>query len=215
MIRLVLADDHAVVRAGLRALLDAEADLTIVGEAGTGQETLAICAAARPDVVLLDVTMPGNEHLDVVRSLAACAPETRVLLLTMHQDVRLLREAMKLGAAGYVLKKSAESQLLAAIRAVAAGGRYVDPAMGAALLEPPHATAPQAPRAGLRGLTSREVEVLKLAAQGYANKEIAAKLFISVKTVETHRSHINEKLGIRSRVELIRVARQAGLLDEP
>lgn len=217
MIRLVLADDHAVVRAGLRALLTAESDLSIVGEAGTGEEALRLCAASRPDVLLLDITMPGNEHLAVVRAVVERVPETRVLLLTMHQDPTLLREALRLGAAGYVLKRSAESSLLAAIRSVAAGDLYIDPTMAASVVQRQGGPGlgARAPQALPHGLMSREVEVLKLAAQGYGNKEIAARLFISVKTVETHRLNINEKLGIRSRVELIRFARQAGLLDEP
>lgn len=217
MIRLVLADDHAVVRAGLRALLAAESDLSIVGEAGTGDEALRLCAALRPDVLLLDITMPGNEHLAVVRAVAEGVPETRVLLLTMHQDPTLLREALRLGAAGYVLKRSAESGLLAAIRTVAAGDLYIDPTMAASVVQRKGGAGPGArvPQELPHGLTGRELEVLKLAAQGYGNKEIAARLFISVKTVETHRLNINEKLGIRSRVELIRFARQAGLLDEP
>lgn len=217
MIRVVLADDHAVVRAGLRALLTAESDLSIVGEAGTGEEALRLCAASRPDVLLLDITMPGNEHLAVVRAVVERVPETRVLLLTMHQDPTLLREALRLGAAGYVLKRSAESSLLAAIRTVAAGDLYIDPTMAASVVQRQGGPGlgARAPQALPHGLTSRELEVLKLAAQGYGNKEIAARLFISVKTVETHRLNINEKLGIRSRVELIRFARQAGLLDEP
>lgn len=215
MIRVLLADDHAILRAGLRALLATQADLDTVGEAGDGQEAIRLAEALRPDVLLLDVTMPGNEQLAVLQKVRALAPDVRVLLLTMHQDETLLREALKLGAKGYVLKKAAESDLLTAIRAVAQGDAFIDPTMMSAIIrsyvsgQPPQEKGEGYPN----GLTGREIEVLTLTAQGYANKEIAARLSISVKTVETHRSHLNEKLGIRSRVELIRYAREKGLLD--
>jgi two-component system response regulator NreC len=216
--RIVLADDHAVLRAGLRLLLGREPDLAVVGEAGTGDEAVRVCELVRPDVLVLDVTMPGNAKLAVLRAVRERLPATRVLLLTMHADHTLLREALRLGAAGWLLKKSAEADLLAAIRAVARGEAYIDPAMTVPLIET-YVSPTRERGAGARGaapddLTPREFEVLTLAARGYANKEIAAALSISVKTVETHRTHINEKLGLRSRVDLIRYARRHGLLDE-
>ncbi len=214
MIRVLLADDHAVLRAGLKALLNLQVGIVTVGEASDGDEAVALAARVRPDVVLLDVTMPGNDRLAALRSLCALTPAPRVILLTMHQDESLLREGLRLGAAGYVLKRSAEADLLTAIRAVARGEAFVDSAMTATMisefLHPPTSTRARGPSP--TGLSGREVEVLTLVAQGYANREIAAQLFISVKTVETHKSNIAEKLGLRSRVEMVRYARTHGLL---
>jgi two-component system response regulator NreC len=214
MIRVFLADDHAVLRAGLKALLSTQPDITTVGEASDAEEAVRLAAEVQPDVVLLDVTMPGNERLAALRALSALPAAPRVILLTMHQDEEILREALRLGAAGYVLKKAVEADLLTAIRAVARGEAYIDPAMTATMIRSylhPGASPPRAPDAN--GLSPREVEILTLVAQGYANREIAEKLFISVKTVETHKAHISEKLGLRSRVDLVRYARARGLLS--
>jgi two-component system response regulator NreC len=213
-IRVLLADDHAVLRAGLKALLSTQPDLDPVGEAGEGSEAVRLAESLRPDVLLLDVTMPGNEHFAALRAVRERAPEVRVLLLTMHEDEALLREALRLGASGYVLKKAAEAELLTAIRAVARGEAYVDPAMTKAMIEKYLGNAGNRGTEGTQTdrLTAREVEVLKLTAEGYTNKEIAEKLVISVKTVETHKAHIAEKLGVKSRVEWLRYAREKGLL---
>ncbi len=213
-IRVLLADDHAVLRAGLRALLATQPDLEVVGESGEGGEAVRLTESLRPDVLLLDVTMPGNERLAALRAARQRAPQTRVLLLTMHEDESLLREALGLGAVGYVLKKAAESELLTAIRAVARGEAYIDPALTKVMIDGylgrEEHTAASAALPG--GLSPREVDVLRLTAEGYANKEIAEKLSISVKTVETHKAHIAEKLGTKSRVEWLRLARAMGLL---
>lgn len=213
-IRVLLADDHAVLRAGLKALLATQSDLQVVGEAGEGSEVVRVAVETKPDVVLLDVTMPGNEQFATLRELRARAPSARVVMLTMHHDKMLLREALKLGASGYVLKQAAESELLSAVRAVARGEPYVDGVMTRAMIED-FASAeptPRQPSAQTDGLTPREIEVLRLSAEGHTNKEIATQLFISVKTVETHKAHIGEKLSLRSRVDWLRYARERGLL---
>jgi len=213
-IRILLADDHAVLRAGLKALLTTQPDLDPVGEAGEGGEAVRLAESLRPDVLLLDVTMPGNEQFAALRAVRERAPEVRVLLLTMHEDEALLREALRLGASGYVLKKAAEAELLTAIRAVARGEAFVDPAMTRVMIEGYLGAEGNKGTAVAQseGLTAREIEVLKLIAEGYTNKEIAEKLVISVKTVETHKAHIAEKLGRKSRVEWLRYAREKGWL---
>lgn len=216
-IRIVIADDHTVLRAGLKALLATQADVDAIGETGDGGEAVQLAASLRPDVLLLDVTMPGNEQLAALRAVRQRAPDVRVLLLTMHEEAAVLREALRLGAAGYVLKRAAEGELLTAIRAVARGEAYVDPALTRVMIEgylgsmdseAKHTAA----GAHAAGLTAREIEVLKLTAEGYTNKEVAEKLVISVKTVETHKAHIAEKLGLKSRVEWLRYARDKGWL---
>ncbi len=214
MIRILLGDDHAVLRAGLKALLATEADLQVVGEAGDGSEVVRLAENLLPDVVLLDVAMPGNEQFAALRGLRERSPDARVLLLTMYEDRTLLWEALRLGASGYVLKKSAESELFMAIRAVAGDKAYVDPAMTRVMIEGylRAGAEPKSSRSKTDGLTAREVEILRLTAEGYANKEIAARLFVSVKTVETHKAHIGEKLHSRSRVDWLRYAREKGLL---
>ncbi len=209
-IRVLLADDHAVLRAGLKALLATQPDLEPVGETGEGGEAARLAETLRPDVLLLDVTMPGNEHFAALHAVRGRAPEVRVLLLTMHEDEALLREALHLGASGYVLKKAAEAELLTAIRAVARGEAFVDPAMTRVMIEEYLGAEGNKGTevAQSDGLTAREIEVLKLIAEGYTNKEIVEKLVISVKTVETHKAHIAEKLGMKSRVEWLRYARE-------
>jgi len=190
-IRVLLADDHAVLRAGLKALLVTQPDLEPVGEASDGPEAVRLAESLRPDVLLLDVTMPGNEHLAALRAVRERAPTVRALLLTMHENETMLREALRLGAAGYVLKKAAEAELLTAIRAVARGEAYIDPGMTRAIIEGYLGTTETEEKRETGGpqtdgLTAREIEVLKLIAEGYTNKEVAEKLVISVKTVETH-----------------------------
>ena len=210
-IRTLIVDDHGVLRAGLRALLASEADLEVVGEAADGDEALRMAGELSPEVVLMDITMPGMDGIEATRKLLAEMPSARVLLLTVHADSSLLREALKAGAAGYILKRAVESELINAIRAVARGDLYIDPAMTRALLTEP---ARNPCRDNLNEtLTSRETEVLQLIAGGYTNRQIAEKLTISVRTVEGHRANIMGKLDLRSRVELVRYARETGLID--
>lgn len=210
-IRTLIVDDHGVLRAGLRALLAGEADLEVVGEAADGDEALRMAGELSPEVVLMDITMPGMDGIEATRKLLAEMPSARVLLLTVHADSSLLREALKAGAAGYILKRAVESELINAIRAVARGDLYIDPAMTRALLTEP---ARNPCRDNLNEtLTSRETEVLQLIAGGYTNRQIAEKLTISVRTVEGHRANIMGKLDLRSRVELVRYARETGLID--
>jgi len=210
-IRILIADDHGVLRAGLRALLNAEPDLEVVGEAADGNEALRLVEKLHPDVLLLDISMPGPGGIEVTRRVKRTLPDTRVLILTVHEDEGLLREAIRAGAAGYIVKRAVESELINAIHAVWRGDLYVHPAMTRALLKDLQASVtPEQPP--VEPLTPRETEVLSLIAQGYTNRQIAEKLSISVRTVESHRANIMGKLGLRSRVELVRYAREHGLL---
>jgi DNA-binding NarL/FixJ family response regulator len=218
-IRILIADDHGLLRAGLRALLDADPHLEIVGEATTGEETLSRARDLCPDVVLLDIRMPGPGGIEATRQLAAALPETRVLILTAYEDEALLRGAMQAGAAGYIVKRAIESELLDAIHAVWRGDVYVHPAMTRALLkdvlpEPCEAAAPPAGDGFCEVLTARELDVLRLVATGHTNRQAADVLGIGVRTVETHRANVMDKLGLRGRVELVRYAMAHGLLEE-
>lgn len=211
-IRILIADDHGVLRAGLRVLLNAEPDMQVVGEAAAGHETLRLANELRPDVVLLDLSMPDLGGIEVTRRIKAALPETRVLILTVHEDERLLREAIQAGAAGYIVKRAVETELINAVRVVWRGDLYVHPAMTRALLKGlvPSSPADEQP---IESLTPRDTEVLRLIAQGYTNREIADILSLSVRTVESHRANIMDKLGLRGRAELVRYAREHGLLD--
>jgi two-component system response regulator NreC len=210
-IRVLIADDHGVVRAGLRALLKAESDLEVVGEAAGGEEAVRLAVQRQPDVALMDVSMPKLDGIEATRALAEQAPAVRVLLLTVHEDPALLRESLQAGAAGYVIKRAVESELISAIRAVAAGDLYVHPSMTRSLI------AEKGPVPGNGGalsrLTAREVEVLRLLAEGYTNSQIAELLCLSSRTVETHRANLRAKLQLDSRAELVRFAARHGLLD--
>lgn len=212
VIRVALCDDHAVVRSGLRRILDDESDLEVVGEAGTAEEAVALAKAERPDVFVMDLSLPDASGIEATRRIAVVSPETAVLILTGHDDVAYLRKAFDAGARGYLVKDVADLELVVAVRQVAAGTEYVHPRLGAALLSPEAAT----PRAGGPGgeLSERELEVLRLVALGYTNAEIAAELYVSVRTVETHRAHVQQKLGIKARADLVRYAREHGMLDE-
>jgi two-component system, NarL family, response regulator NreC len=210
-IRVVLADDHAILRAGLQSLLNTQPDIEVVGEASDGAATIQVVQDVAPDVVLLDITMPGMNGLDATREVKRLRPETQVLILTMHDDDAYLRQALRSGASGFVLKRAEDRDLLAAIRAVSNGDIYVHPAMSKALVSA-LMPAPAAPERQPHQLTTRELEVLQLLAQGYTNQEIAQRLVLSVKTVETHRSHVMEKLGLKTRAELVRFALQENLL---
>lgn len=211
VVRVALCDDHGVVRSGLRRILAAEPDLEVVGEAGTISEAVALAAAERPDVFVMDLNLPDGSGITATATVRKVSPATRVLVLTVHDDVAYLRRAFEAGADGYVLKEAADVELVHAVRQVASGHQYVHPTLGAALL------APDAPTARLGGpggdLSEREVEVLRYIALGSTNSEIAERLYVSVRTVETHRAHVQQKLNIRTRAQLVRFARDAGLLD--
>ncbi|HMJ33487.1 MAG TPA: response regulator transcription factor [Baekduia sp.] len=211
-ITIVLADDHAVVRSGLRFVLDAEDDLHVVAEAGTIDDAVRKTAAHRPAVLVLDLNMPGSlpSSLDALPELAAAAPDTRVVILTMQDDPQFARAALAAGAAAYVLKEAADTELVEAIRRAAAGEAYLNPRLGAQI-----AAAPPEPAGPPDDLTEREVEVLRLIALGHTNGDIGAQLYLSVRTVESHRAHIQQKLRRTSRAELVRYALDHGLLDDP
>ncbi|MBN1976083.1 MAG: response regulator transcription factor [Anaerolineae bacterium] len=216
-IRILIADDHAVVRTGLCALLDRAQGMLTVGEATDSEQALQKANELRPDVVLLDISMPGPGGIEVTKQLKDMLPQTRVLILTVHKDERLLQEAIRAGASGYVTKNALEPELINAIHAVHRGDLYVHPTMTRALLqslEQPAQKPPSSAREGaVEALTSREIEVLHLIAQGYTNRQAADKLGISVRTVETHRANIMGKLNVSGRVELVRYAMEHGLLD--
>lgn len=205
-LRILIVDDHGVLRAGLRALLNDETNFQVVGEAGTSDEGLRTALELKPDVVLMDLSIPGVGGLDLTRQLREKLPETRVIILTVHDDTALVSEAMTAGAAGYVIKRAVESELLAAIHAAVRGEFYVHPSMTRGLLELQRSSV-RPPRDGnSEGLTSREVDVVKLLTNGLTNRQIADELFLSVRTVESHRAHILGKLGLTSRAELVRWA---------
>jgi len=212
-IRILIADDHGVLRAGLRVLLDAEPELEVVGEATNGEEALNLAMDKRPNVVLLDISMPGPGGIEVTRRLAAALPSARVLILTIHEDEALLREAMRAGAAGYITKRAIEPELINAIHAVWRGDVYIHPAMTRALLQDMSITTPSGREALVEPLTPRETEVLRLIAHGHTNRQAAEILSISTRTVESHRANIMDKLGVRGRVELVRYAMEHGLLE--
>jgi two-component system response regulator NreC len=211
-IRLLLADDHAVLRAGLGMLLGAQADIEIVGEAANGIEVSRLAAALRPDVVLLDLSMPGPRSGTVIRDVLRASPDTRVLILTMHDDTAYMRSALSAGASGYLVKRAADSELLSAIRAVHAGRTFVDMTRANDAL-PRAAQAPTGSSKPPKPLSKRERQVLRLLAQGNSNQQIADVIRLSVKTVETYRTRLSEKLGLKGRAELYRFASESGILD--
>jgi len=210
VIRVLIVDDHAVVRAGLRRLLDAEADIETVGEAPNAERAVFEALESKPDVVLMDVVMPGKTGIEGLPALLQAVPEAKVLMLSMQDDPQYVREAFEAGASGYVLKEAADTDVVEAVRAVAAGERYVHPALGARLVA---ADSEERRRAESDPLSDREREVLRLLALGHTNQEIAELLFISVRTAETHRAHIMQKLGLSTRAELVHYALEHGLLE--
>jgi two-component system, NarL family, response regulator NreC len=210
-VRVLIVDDHAVVRAGLRLLLEAEDDLEAVGEAGTAKDAIFQARSLKPDVILMDVVMPDQSGIDVVPTLLHEHPETKVLVLSMQDDPQYVRQAFSAGASGYVLKEAADPEVVAAVREVANGGRYVHPALGARLVA---AETAAARRAAEDPLSEREREVLRLLALGHTNQEIARRLYISVRTAETHRAHIMQKLRLSTRAELVHYALEQGLLEQ-
>lgn len=203
--RIVLADDHVILREGLRALINAQADLEVVGEAASGTETVDRVQATEPRVLCLDLSMPGWGSATTIARVTQLVPRTRVLVLTMHNDPAYVRSALAAGAAGYFLKTTPFPELLAAIRAVAAGGRVIDPALGDVLESQP-------PAAGQSQLSRRETEVLELLVKGLTHQEIADQLFLSVKTVETYRARLREKTGLKTRADFVRYGLEAGLI---
>ncbi len=213
-LRIIVAEDHAVVRAGLRALVDATPGMRVVAEARTGEEAANQARALRPDVVLMDVSMPVLDGAAATEQIVRDCPEVRVVALTAHEDRAHVTRLLQAGAAGYVVKRAAVDELVRAIRAVAAGGTYVDPELAAALLRRPHRTDPPAPTPAGEPLSGREEDVLRRIAWGQSNKAIAAALGISVKTVETYKARIGDKLGLCNRTDMVRYALRQGWLAE-
>jgi two-component system response regulator NreC len=209
--RVLIVDDHAVVRSGLKLVLDADDGIEPVGEAGTARDAIFEARSLKPDVILLDVVMPDQSGLDIIPTLLHENPDTKILVLSMQDDPRYVREAFDAGASGYVLKEAADSEVVAAVREVAGGGRYVDPELGARLVA---AESAERKRAEEDPLSDREGEVLRLLALGHTNQEIAKQLYISVRTAETHRAHIMQKLRLSSRAELVGYALDRGLLED-
>lgn len=209
-IRLIIADDHGLMRAGLRALLNAEDGLVVMAETRDSVEVLEVSVKLQPDVVLMDISMPGAGGIETTRKLKERLPSARVLILTIHEDKALLKEAIQAGADGYILKRAVESELITAIHAVMRGELYVHPAMTRALLAEQPVARPEPP-GFVESLTNREIDVLRLIVQGYTNRQMADRLNLSVRTVESHRANLMDKLGLRSRVELVRWANENGL----
>ena len=205
-VRIVLADDHAVVRAGIRMVLDENPGWEVVAECGDADTAARQVRGHHPDVLVLDLTMPGRSSLDALPEIRRSSPGTHVVILTMEADPAMARRAMAAGASGYVLKEAADTELVEAIRRAVAGASYLDPSLGALVAAAPETSAPHE-------LSGRELEVLRLIALGNTNTEVADALCLSVRTVETHRSHILTKTGCRSRADLVTFALEGGLLD--
>ena len=200
--RILVADDHGIVRSGLKMLIERQGGMTVVAEAGDGVDAVAAAQRSRPDVAILDVAMPRMTGIQAAREIRAHCPETSVLLLSMYDDERYVHDALRAGAAGYVLKRQADAELIEAVRAVAAGGRFVSQLPDVELCED-HSDP----------LTPRELDVVKLIAEAYTNRQIAEILQVSEKTVESHRANVLSKLGMRDRVELVRYAIKRGLVE--
>jgi DNA-binding NarL/FixJ family response regulator len=211
-LRILLADDHAIVRQGLRLLIDGQPDMTVIGEAADGDAAVAQAQALQPDVVLMDISMPGTSGLAATRTLKQRQPGLVVLVLTRHEEDTYLQQLLRAGASGYVLKQSPPPQLLQAIRAVASGGIYLDPAITARVADGLLDAGQHGRRAPAAAISDRESEVLRLVAVGHSNKEIADRLTISVKTVEVHKANAMRKLGLSGRVDLIRYSVLQGWL---
>jgi len=212
--RILLADDHAILRSGLRYMLSSQDDLEIVGEASTGAETLAQSEVLQPDLILLDLSMPGMGGMDILPTLRRLAPSSKILILTMHDDKHYIQQALQSGASGYVLKKAADTELITAIRAVLIGEIYVHHSMMRFLLEDVLPGRDSNDQTDLwESLSDREQEVLRLVALGFTSAEIAEKLTLSAKTIETYRARGMEKLGLRNRAALVRFALSRGLIS--
>jgi DNA-binding NarL/FixJ family response regulator len=206
-LRILLADDHAILRLGLRQLIDAERDMIVVGEAADGEEAVALAAQLKPAVVVMDLSMPGTTGVDAIRQLCVDGMSGKVLVLTVHEDRGYLREALEAGAAGYILKRAAAEELVVAIRSIGEGQTYIDTRIANELA---NLLVPQPARrlANAPELTDRELGTLRYIAEGYSNREIAVNLAVSVKTVETYKRRGMKKLGLHSRVDIVRVARE-------
>ena len=212
MINILIADDHSIVRTGLRAVLKTESAMELIGEATGGYETVALVESKQPEVLVLDLSMPDMDGIEVTKKVKSLYPNIHILILTIHEDEALLRAALKAGASGYILKRAAEAELVSAIHKILNGELYVDPSMVRMLLNddvPPPASQTKP----IEELTPRETEVLKLIAQGYTNRQIGEELHISIRTAESHRANLSGKLGLQSRVELVRYAREHGLIE--
>jgi two-component system response regulator NreC len=209
-IRVLIVDDHPVVRSGLRKVLESETDIEVVGEAGDARHAVFETRATKPDVILMDVVMPGESGIEAIPAVLHDAPEAKVLIVSMQDDPNYVREAFDAGAVGYILKEAADTDVVAAVREVAAGRSYVHPTLGARMVV---ADAEDRKRAEEDPLSDRERSVLHLLALGHTNQEISDKLHISVRTAETHRAHIMQKLRISTRAELVRYALEQGMLE--
>jgi two-component system, NarL family, response regulator NreC len=213
-IHVLLADDHTILRAGLKMMLNIQPDIEVIGEASDGKQAIAEAQRLSPDVILMDITMPECNGIEATRQVKRLLPETRVLVLTMHENEEYLFQVLRAGASGYILKEAADTELISAIRAVYAGRFYLSPSaqslmIGDYLLR----VRTGEERDSYSALTEREREILKLVAEGYTNNQIAEQLFISPKTVDTHRTHIMDKLNLHSRAELVKYAMRRGLLE--
>ena len=204
-ISIVLADDHTVVRRALRVLLEEEPGFEVVAEAEDADGAIRYVRGHKPDVLILDLNMPGRPSLEAIPDMQEASPETKIVVLTMQKEPAFARQALQQGVLGYVLKEAADDELVQAVRSAAAGDTYLQPALGARLAAEPKLAATD--------LSERETDVLRLIALGHTNAEIAEKLYISVRTVETHRAHIQQKLGVSSRAELVRSALARGLVE--
>ena len=212
-IRVFLADDHAVLRAGLKMLIDAQPDMQVVGEAENGEEAVERVVGLKPDIALLDVNMPKLDGLEALRRLKAASSQAKVLILSMYDDEGYLRRALETGASGYILKNAADSELMAALRAAARGEVYVYPSLTHLLVNRYLGREESKSAPSVVELTEREVEVLRLLAEGHTSEQVGQRLALSAKTVDTYKARVMEKLGLRSRVDLVRYALRHGLLN--
>lgn len=210
MIKVLIADDHAIVRTGLRSLIETDPSLELLGEAAGGYEALELVEKLKPDILVLDISMPDLDGISVIKKIKPRNSDIRILMLTIHEDKALLQEALKSGASGYVIKRVAEKELLLAIKIMMRGDMYIDPSMQHALIETDEKRSIN--QQSVEDLTPREIDVLKLIVLGYTNRQVGEELNISIRTVEAHRANLTDKLGTKSRVELVRYARENKLI---
>jgi DNA-binding NarL/FixJ family response regulator len=213
-LRILLAEDHETVREGIRMIVNAQADMEVVGEASDGREAVARATELLPDILVMDVSMPQLNGLKATERMREVCPQVKILTLTRHTDDGYLQQLLRAGASGYVLKQSSPSEMLRAIRAIAAGGKYLDPAVAGKVMGNYVGRSASLRVAPQGGPTGREEEVLRLIAWGYSNKEIAARLDLSVKTVEVHKANAMKKLGMKSRIDIVRYALLQGWLQD-